>query len=111
MTRWCLGVAVERLVRQRGDLLQGLAVGDDAIHLPAQSLADHGLDLIDRYAASGGLAGRQRARRRGQQTEVLAGLRPIPTRRVMIGFRCQRGLTQGPAVNWPTAATRYADAW
>src|SRR5262249_15905612 len=39
----------------------------------------------------------------------LAGLRPIPTRRVMIGFRCQRRLTQGPAVNWPTAATRYAD--
>ena len=29
----------------------------------------------------------------------------------MIGFRCQRKLTQGPAVNWPTAATRYADAW
>jgi prevent-host-death family protein len=28
----------------------------------------------------------------------LAGLRPIPTRRVVIGFRCQRRLTQGPAV-------------
>ena len=29
---------------------------------------------------------------------ALAGLRPIPTKRVMIGFRCQRKLTQGPAV-------------
>jgi hypothetical protein len=29
----------------------------------------------------------------------------------MSGFRCQRRLTQGPAVNWQTAATRYADAW
>jgi hypothetical protein len=41
-----LGIAVKRLIRQCGDLLQGLTVGDYVIHLPAQPLADQGLDLL-----------------------------------------------------------------
>jgi hypothetical protein len=32
------------------------------------------------------------------RTQELAGLRPLSTQRVMIGFRCQRKLTHGPAV-------------